>query len=145
MEISAEMIKIFNYLGEKFGIAIDWTSQNIIPYINDLCDRIIKLKIAENIIGLIIICVFFMGSIYCLIWILKDYLEFKKTNISTKFFISGYINEMSGLGMILIIVSGMTFILGIVGIPCIIYEIIKLNYVPEIYLLDYIKNLSITN
>lgn len=31
-----EIIKVFDYIGDKLGIVIDWTQQNIQPYLQDL-------------------------------------------------------------------------------------------------------------
>ena len=39
MNFSQEIINVLDYLCNKFGIAIDWTSENVIPYIEELCER----------------------------------------------------------------------------------------------------------
>ena len=54
MQISNEIIKVFEYMGEKLGIALDWTSESILPYIQDLCDRYIIYCIVINILWFII-------------------------------------------------------------------------------------------
>lgn len=144
MSFSNEIITILNDLGKRFGIAIDWTSQNIVPYIKDLCERIINFKLVENIVGLIVACLFFAVSLFILIWILKDYMKLKKTDSSTTFFIRGcYFNEMNVLGIVLTAVGCVGFLVCITMIRCIITDLIKIKFVPELYLLDYIKNLSI--
>ena len=48
MNFSDEVIKILNYLGEKFGIAIDWTNDNALPYLQELCDKFIKWEICTS-------------------------------------------------------------------------------------------------
>ena len=50
-----EVIKVLNHLCDKFGIAIDWTSANVMPYLQDLMSRIVKYGIYRNI-GDIIFC-----------------------------------------------------------------------------------------
>ena len=52
--MSDEIIKVLNYLGEKFGVIIDWSNDNIIPYIYDLMDRVIRYEICSSIIYIII-------------------------------------------------------------------------------------------
>ena len=54
---SDEAIKILNFLGEKFGIAIDWTSKNVAPYLKDLGNRIINLEIASSIFWIVLVAV----------------------------------------------------------------------------------------
>lgn len=41
MQISNEVIKILEYLGQKIGVTIDWTSNNVLPYIEQLCKKFI--------------------------------------------------------------------------------------------------------
>lgn len=59
-----EIIKVLDNLGEKFGIAIDWSSKNVFPYLQDLTKRIVNYEIMNHfiwigvsIIGLIILTV----------------------------------------------------------------------------------------
>ena len=36
--MSDEVIKVIDALAERFGIVIDWSSENVIPYLQQLCD-----------------------------------------------------------------------------------------------------------
>lgn len=49
MQLSNEIIKVLEYLGEKLGITIDWTSNNVIPYLEQLCSKFIKWEIGTSI------------------------------------------------------------------------------------------------
>ena len=57
MEVSEQVIKVLDAVCDKFGIAIDWTSNNIIPYIQQLGNKIIIYDICNNIIWLVVGCV----------------------------------------------------------------------------------------
>jgi len=35
MEVSDQIIKVLDNLGQKFGVAVDWTQSNIMRYKND--------------------------------------------------------------------------------------------------------------
>ena len=37
--MSQEIINALNYLGEQFGIAIDWSSENVWPHVMDILER----------------------------------------------------------------------------------------------------------
>ena len=39
--MSEEIIKLLDELGKRFGIVIDWSNQNIIPYLQELLQRFI--------------------------------------------------------------------------------------------------------
>ena len=45
MQISNEVIKILEYLCDKIGITIDWTSNNVLPYVEQLCEKFIAWEI----------------------------------------------------------------------------------------------------
>ena len=40
-------------LAEKFGIVIDWSNQNVVPYLNDLMHRIVSFEIVTSILFII--------------------------------------------------------------------------------------------
>ena len=52
--MSQEIIKVLDNLAQKFGIAIDWTSQNILPYLQDLMSRYISLQNAYAVTWIVI-------------------------------------------------------------------------------------------
>lgn len=57
MQISDEIIKVLEYLCTKIGITIDWTSSNVLPYLEQLCEKFVKWEIGTSItwIGIAII------------------------------------------------------------------------------------------
>ena len=54
MEFSEQVIKVLDAVCDKFGIAIDWTSNNVIPYIEQLGNKIITYDICNSIMWLVI-------------------------------------------------------------------------------------------
>ena len=48
--MSEEVIKIFDNISSRFGVVIDWTSENVIPYLQELFN---KYVLCESIITLI--------------------------------------------------------------------------------------------
>ena len=73
MSFSSQFIEVLDALCDKIGIAIDWTSQNVMPYVTDLATRIITYEISTSA-AWIIICL--------LMKILKKWL---KTGVLTIF------------------------------------------------------------
>ena len=72
-ELSAEVIKILDNLGERFGIAVDWTSKNTMPYLQELFDKFINWEIWTSVmfggIGVVLLIVsitlFVLGNKAC--------------------------------------------------------------------------------
>lgn len=52
--MSEEIIKVLDALAEKFGLAVDWTSSNVIPYIKQLCGKYVHYEIATSVVWLLV-------------------------------------------------------------------------------------------
>lgn len=57
MQISDEVIKILEYLCDKIGVTIDWTSNNVLPYIEQLCTKFVKWEIGTSIGWIVIMLI----------------------------------------------------------------------------------------
>ena len=53
MDISQQLAGVLDALAERFGLAIDWSSTNVVPYIKDLMARFARYEIAESIIWIV--------------------------------------------------------------------------------------------
>ena len=123
MTVSSEIIEVLDYLGEKFGIAIDWTSNNVLPYLQTLVDKFIKWEISTSIVW-IIIAVFVIAMIIGLMN-LKGIREFNKEVCDGELWIPAGI-----------------IILGFFIVICVqIFDIIECNVFPEKVLYDFIKTM----
>ena len=120
MTISSEIIEVLDYLGEKFDIAIDWTSNNVLPYLQTLVDKFIKWEISTSIVW-IVIAAFVIVAMIVLIN-LKGIREINE--------------EIDGMLWIPIIVS---IIVSFIVICIQIFDIIECNIFPEKALYDFIK------
>ena len=52
--MSEEIIKVLDTLAEKFGLAVDWTSANVIPYLEQLCDKYVNYEIVTSIVWILL-------------------------------------------------------------------------------------------
>lgn len=64
--MSNEVIKILDAFAEKFGLAVDWTSANIVPYLQELSNKYITYEIATSIMWLLIGSVLIVAGGYFL-------------------------------------------------------------------------------
>lgn len=68
MSFSSQMIEIFDYIGNKFGMAIDWTSDTVLPMLQALCAKYITWEICTSIVwmvlclGIFFTCIAFFRS-----------------------------------------------------------------------------------
>ena len=54
MTVSNQIIAVLDAICEKFGIVIDWTASNIMPYLQDLCKRIVTYEIATSVAWIVL-------------------------------------------------------------------------------------------
>lgn len=123
MQVSDQIIEVLNYLGEKLGVTIDWTSENVLPYIQTLCGKYINWEIATSIVWIVI----------GLILIILAIISFKGAKDPD-------IYDEGFLYMVFVIL----LLFGIVMILCQIFDIIKCIYIPELQIYEYIKSLMRT-
>ena len=126
--MSNEIIKVLDNLAQKFGIAIDWTSQNIMPYIENLMSRYIQYNIASLSIALVIEII----GIIIFIKILMSALKEKKQKEYWD-----WLDEGAARLTILIILG----IVLIIAIPVTIDCLLRSIFIPEVTILNYIKGL----
>lgn len=61
--MSDEIIKILDNLGQRFGIAIDWSSKNVMPYLQDLISRFISYEILTSIVWIVVALAIIIGCV----------------------------------------------------------------------------------
>lgn len=49
MAVSDQIIAVFDALCEKLGVAVDWTQQNVLPYLQDVSLRYVRYELAWSI------------------------------------------------------------------------------------------------
>ncbi len=117
-----EIIKVLDNLCEKFGLAIDWSDQNILPYVQELIQRIANLQLT-----------------YGVIWLIVGIVSAILTVICAKSFESSFDEDEDREYMIfptvaLFTVSVVGFIVSFILIP-------KAIFLPELTALEYIGRL----
>ena len=122
--MSEEIIKVLDSLSEKFGIAIDWTSQNVMPYLYDLMNRFISLQNAKAIAWIVILSILVIAII---IFIIVGIRLGKK-------------EEDEEITVITIIIGIMALICLLIPLIGNIFGLIQNIYTPELTLLEYITN-----
>lgn len=124
--MSNEIIKVLDDLSKRFGIAIDWSSTNIMPYLQDLMARIVKYETYTSTMWLIFGIIVFIIGLYCI---------YKALKIAK--------SETIGNGplMTIFVVLGVfSLVIGYISIFGEITDIIEVNTVPEKYIIEEIQS-----
>lgn len=119
MQLSNEIITILEYLCDKLGIAVDWTSQNILPYLQQLTEKFVRWEMCTSIAWIVIAAVVILIALTFLIIDSANY---------------GAIDD--GILTVFVIIAAIGFII----IGCQVFDIIECNVFPEKVLYDYINS-----
>ena len=127
--ISNEIIKVLDDLGRRFGVAVDWSNQNIMPYLEELMERFIQWEISTSIVWMVVGVVLFIVGLISSIHIWKNREKYK-------YF--GDIDEGITWGFIV------SFVVAFIG-GCVLltqcFDICKALYLPELRVYEYIQHL----
>lgn len=123
-----EIIKIVDDLASRLGIAIDWSSKNMIPYLKELFVKYTNYEMATSIMWLIIFVLALVASVL-----------FIRQCFNTD---EGY-EDGSVVQWIIYVAPLILFfvcVISIIGICCQTVDIIKCNTFPEKMIIDKILN-----
>lgn len=132
MSLSDEIIKVLDALAEKFGMVIDWTSQNATPYLEQLCGKYVNYEIVTSVIWFIfgIVCIF-VGK--CGIKKTKQYYNKYKETIR--------MNDWDVAAIFAGIGTGVAFFVGVIVIMAQVFDIATCLTFPEKIILDELKSI----
>ena len=131
-----KVIEVLNYMGEKLGIAIDWTSENVMPKVTDFMERYQVYAIVEHGIHIMMLMI--------LVAILGVFLKTMFKGIATKSHENMWYDMSWSTDGILptIITIIIAVIIGCVVCSVIdhVFDIAKWALVPEIQFVETFSN-----
>lgn len=119
-----QIIQVIEYLGQKFGIAIDWSAENLVPVAEHLGSRIVDWSIASSIAWIIIFATFVVTGIIVTI---ASWRKIDEVYDDTVFWV------LIGVSIFAIVAFG-------AGLFVNIFELIKCLTFPELKILEYIQS-----
>ena len=117
MTFSEQFIQIMDAIADKLGIVIDWTSKNVIPYMENLLERFIKYETYASIVWLI------LGAIILLLCIIALIAAFK---------------EDVEIGKVASLILSIPILVGIAMVINQTMDIIEVNTIPEKTIIEFI-------
>ena len=127
MQVSDQIIKVLDNLCEKFGLAIDWTNETILPYATTLFTKLVSYEIWTSVAYIIFAA---LGAIVCIMCI----------KYSIKHF-----DDLDIVAMMLPIFGVIFGSAAIIKIGTEIIDIIKCVTFPELFVFEYIQELLNTS
>lgn len=127
MNSENQVVEIINTLADKFGIVIDWSNKNVLPYVQELIHRFAMYNIIKGILELVLSIIISIISSSIVKKAYKRLLDYE--------------SEDKEFDDLLVIVFGILFISFIIFIPFEVKEILKSILLPELSFLEYIREI----
>lgn len=131
MEVSQQIIEVLDYLCKKLGIVIDWSSDNVLPYLQNLCNKYIQWEISTSVVWIIVGALFIVSGAI-LLKIRKNAIK-RKEHEKYAWSID-YWYPFAAIGALVVIMFGVTIVL------CQSFDIIKCINFPELQIYEYLEN-----
>lgn len=128
MSISDQIIAVINDLCQKFGVAIDWTAENVLPYIEDLCARYIQFEIQTSIAWIV-----YMAAVTLLAGIIWAISAIVNAN--------SYSDAADSICYVSMVVFWIALVVTIIVGMVQAYDIIECYNLPEKVIIEYIESL----
>lgn len=126
--MSDQIIAIIDELCRRFGIVIDWTAENVMPYLEDLCSRYVQFEIHTSISW--IVCCTAVTLLAGIIWAISAIVDAHSSSC-TALEIKTASMVVFWIGLLVTIIVGMVQA----------YDIIECHYMPEKVVIEYIESL----
>lgn len=135
MTVSDQIIQVIDALCEKFGVAIDWTSANVLPYLTTLMGKLIQWEVWSSVALMSIMVILALVSVIGikrLTPVFKAGIERNKRSYDCNW----------EIGAVMAIIGLCAFYLAtIIVIGTQIVDIIKCCTFPEMFIFEYIQGL----
>lgn len=133
-----ELCNVIDKIAEKIGIAIDWSSENVIPYVQDIMERYRTTNIVNNIIVMTVCAIIITICIIVAVKVTKGIVNGLKNEVSSIWFDADY-DEVSIFSMMASIIIAISFLISVIVLCGAIGELVEWLYVPEVKLLEVLK------
>ena len=141
---SNQVIEILNEICNKLGIAVDWTSENILPQVKIVCEKLVKYFIIQKsimcIFGFLFTCVVIAYGIS----LLKQLLQCRTTKKDNFLFEYCKYSGSTGLQSYTWTINVIAIVMGLTGIILFgigLSGLIKWLTVPEIAIIEYLTDM----
>ena len=128
MGFTESLIAIIDKISSQVGIVIDWTADNVVPYVMDLSGRIVTFEGVKAVLG-IIICLIVIGVAVTLWKKVETWFPDKHYGRDPEF-------------VIIRIFSGMAGIISSIVISTKVFFIAKCFIVPELIILEILQRIA---
>ena len=133
-----ELCNVIDKIAEKIGIVIDWSSKNVMPYIQDIMQRYRTKSIVENIIAMTVCAIIITICTIIAVKMIKCIINGLQNTVSSIWFDADY-DMLSKFSMIICTIIIISFFISGIILCVATGELMEWLYVPEVKFLKMLK------
>lgn len=133
--MSEQIIAVLDALCEKFGIAVDWSQQNVVPVVKELTRKYVTYEIVTSLVW---IAFFLFAVLFFIVGIQRCWKIAKRDSINLAY------DECFTSFIFVVFVGGLilSIITAVIGVMVQVFDIVTCLTFPEKMILDYLKDLA---
>lgn len=130
VNLSDQIVQIINELSQKCGVAINWSSDTLLPFMQEIMTKMIRYELISSIIWMVV----------CIALVVSSVLVYNRT------IKAGIYDEYGilSLRLLICVCAVLTCILSGLGIICQILDVVACLTFPEKILIEYIQSIITT-
>lgn len=136
-----ELCNVIDKIAEKIGIAIDWSSENVMPYIQDIMQRYRTMSIVENIIAMTVCAIIITICIIVAVKMTKGIINGFHNSVSSIWFDADY-DVVSIFSIVTYAIIAILLLISVIALCNATGELIRWIYVPEVKFLEMLKEFT---
>lgn len=133
-----ELCNVIDKIAEKIGVAIDWSSENVMPYIQDIMQRYRTMNIVNDIIVTTVCAIIITICVIVAVKITKGITNGSQNMVSSIWFDADY-DAVSIFSMMTSIIIAISFLISVIMLCGATGELMGWLYVPEVEFLGVLK------
>jgi len=135
MNVSDQIIAVINDLCEKLGIAIDWSAENILPKVEELCAKYISYEIWTSVAWIALWC-----GITILMWIIAGTLLHKERKQDEEDRWDFDSRAMPFVTVAMIVVAALASFITVCVVGTQIFDIVEAKVFPEKTIYEFVSS-----
>jgi hypothetical protein len=143
--MNEELCNVIDKIAEKIGVAIDWSSENVMPYIQDIIQRYRAMSIIETIIVMAVCAIVMTICVIVAIKMAKGIINGLNNRVSSIWFDAdhkdSYYDDASTFSAAMTTLITILFLISFIVLCIATGNLIRWIYVPEVKFLELLKDL----
>ena len=133
-----ELCNVIDKIAEKIGVAIDWSSENVMPYIQDIMQRYRTKSIVENIIVMTVCAIIITICIIIAVKMTKGIINGSQNMVSSIWF-DADCDVVSTFSIVTYAIILISLLISVMVLCSATGELMEWLCVPEVKLLEVLK------